>query len=162
MSDSVQPRRRRGCTRLRCPWDSPGKNTRVGCHFFLQCMKVKSQSEVVQSCPTLSDPIDCSLPGSSAHGIFQADDTNIIYILGQIILYYGFPGGTVVKNLPANAGDTGDRQESWVVSICFLHLVPESKQACAHSSQMECRFLTVLLFPPTGFQTNSRVLSSLW
>ena len=54
------------------PCDSPGKNTRVGCHFLLQCMKVKSESEVVQSCPTLSDPMDCSLPGSSIHGIFQA------------------------------------------------------------------------------------------
>ena len=54
------------------PWDSPGKNTGVGCHFFLQCMKVKSESEVAQSCPTLSDPMDCSLPGSSVHGIFQA------------------------------------------------------------------------------------------
>ena len=51
---------------------SPGKNTGVGCHFFLQCMKVKSESEVAQSCPTLSDPMDCSLPGSSVHGIFQA------------------------------------------------------------------------------------------
>ena len=54
------------------PWDSPGKNTGVGCHFLLQCMKVKSECEVAQSCPTLSDPMDCSLPGSSAHGIFQA------------------------------------------------------------------------------------------
>ena len=58
--------------RLPCPWVSPGKNTGVGCHFLLQCMKVKSQSEVVQSCLTLSDPMDCSLPGSSIHGIFQA------------------------------------------------------------------------------------------
>ena len=54
------------------PWDSPGKNTGVGCHFFLQCMKVKSVTEVVQSCLTPSDPMDCSLPGSSVHGIFQA------------------------------------------------------------------------------------------
>ena len=59
-------------TRLRRPWDSPGKNTGVGCHFLLQCMKVKSESEVAQSCPTLRDPMDCSLPGSSVHGIFQA------------------------------------------------------------------------------------------
>ena len=59
-------------TRLARPWDSPGKNSGVGCHFLLQCMKVKSESEVAQSCPTLSDPRDCSLPGSSAHGIFQA------------------------------------------------------------------------------------------
>ena len=54
------------------PWDSPGKNTGVGCHFLLQRMKVKSESEVVQSCPTLCDLMDCSLPGSSIHGIFQA------------------------------------------------------------------------------------------
>ena len=63
---------RRKPTRLPCPWDSQGKNTGVGCHFLLQCMKVKSESEVAQSCPTLSDPMDCSLPGSSFHGIFQA------------------------------------------------------------------------------------------
>ena len=59
-------------TRLPCPWDSPGKNNGVGCHFLLQSMKVKSESEVAQPCPTLSDPMDCSLPGSSIHGIFQA------------------------------------------------------------------------------------------
>ena len=66
MSDSVRP------TRLPHPWDSPGKNTGVGCHFLLQYMKVKSESEVVQSSPTPSDPMDHSLPGSSIHGIFQA------------------------------------------------------------------------------------------
>ena len=71
MSDCVQPHRRQP-TRLRHPWDSPGKNTGVGCHFLLQCMKVKSESEIAQLCPTLCDPMDCSLPGSSAHGIFQA------------------------------------------------------------------------------------------
>ena len=71
MSDSVWPQRRQS-TRLPCPWDSPGKNTGVGCHFLLQCMKVKRESEVAQSCPTLSDPMDCSLPGSSFHGICQA------------------------------------------------------------------------------------------
>ena len=65
MSDSVQ-------TRLPRPWESPGKNTGVGCHFLLQCMKVKSESEVAQSCATPSDPMDCSLPGCSVHGIFQA------------------------------------------------------------------------------------------
>ena len=71
VSDSVWPHRQQP-TRLPRPWDSPGKNTGVGCHFLLQCMKVKSESEVAQSCPTLSDPMDSSLPGSSAHGIFQA------------------------------------------------------------------------------------------
>ena len=54
------------------PWDSPGKNTGVGCHFLLQCMKVKCEIEVAQLCLTLSDPMDCSLPDSSVHGIFQA------------------------------------------------------------------------------------------
>ena len=70
-SDSVRPHRRQP-TRLPRPWDSPGKNTGVGCHFLLQCMKVKIQSEVAQSCPTLCNPMDRSLPGSSVHGIFQA------------------------------------------------------------------------------------------
>ena len=71
MSDSVRPHRQEP-TRLPCPWDSPGKNTGVGCHFFLQCMKVKSESEVAQTCLTRSNSTDCSLPGSSIHGIFQA------------------------------------------------------------------------------------------
>ena len=71
VSDSVRPHRWQP-TRLPCPWDSTGKNTGVGCHFLLQCMKVKSESEVSQLCPTLGDPMDCSSPGSSAHGIFQA------------------------------------------------------------------------------------------
>ena len=60
MSDSVRPHRGKP-TRLPCPWDSPGKNTGVGCHFLLQCMKVKSEREVAQSCPTLHDPMDCIL-----------------------------------------------------------------------------------------------------
>ena len=71
MSDSVRPHRRQP-TRLPRPSDSPSKNTGVGCHFLLQCMKVKSESEVAQSCPALSDPMDCSVTGSSVHGIFQA------------------------------------------------------------------------------------------
>ena len=71
VSDSVRPHRRQP-TRLPRPWDSPGKNIAVGCHFLLQCVKVKSESEVAQSCPTPSDPMDCSPPGSSIHGIFQA------------------------------------------------------------------------------------------
>ena len=71
VSDSVRPQRWQP-TRLPCPWDSPGKNAGVGCHFLLRCMKVKSESEVARSCLTLSNPMDCSLPGSSIHGIFQA------------------------------------------------------------------------------------------
>ena len=68
---SVRPHRRQP-TRLPHPWDSPGKNTGVGCHFLFQSMKVKSESEVAQLCLTLSDPMDCSPPGFSVHGIFQA------------------------------------------------------------------------------------------
>ena len=71
MSDSVWPHRRKP-TRLPHRWDSPGKNTGVGCHFLLQCMKVNSEREVAQLCPTCSDSMDCSPPGSSVHGIFQA------------------------------------------------------------------------------------------
>ena len=71
MSNSVWPHRQQP-TRLPRPWDSLGKNTGVGCHFLLQCMKVKSGSELTQSSPTLCDPMDCSAPGSSVHGIFQA------------------------------------------------------------------------------------------
>ena len=68
---TLRPQRRQP-TRLLCPWDSPGKNTGAGCHFLLQCMKVKSESEVAQSFLTLNNPMDCSLPGSSVRGIFQA------------------------------------------------------------------------------------------
>ena len=71
MSDSVRPHRWQP-TGLPCPSDSPGKNTGVGCHFLLQWMKVKSESEVAQSCPTLPDPMHCSLLGSSIYGISQA------------------------------------------------------------------------------------------
>ena len=73
MSDSVRPQRWQP-TRLPRPWDSPGKNTGVGCHFLLQCMKEKSESEVAQSCPTLRDPMDCSPPGSSVHGFSRQED----------------------------------------------------------------------------------------
>ena len=87
LSDSVRPHRQQP-TRLLCPWDSPGKNTGVGCHFLLQCMKVKSESKVAQSCWTPSDPMDCSPPGSSIHGIFQAS----ILEWGAIAFSTGRPG----------------------------------------------------------------------
>ena len=150
VSDSEWPHRRQP-TRLPSPWDSPGKNTGVGCHFLLQCMKVKSEREVAQSCPTLRDPTDCSPSGSSVHGICQARvlechcllprtswehpivtinpggekaksvETQMLsclkenyrilektesYLVNFIqIAIRGFPGGSVVKNTPANAGD---------------------------------------------------------
>ena len=83
VSDSVRPHRRRP-TRLPRPWDSPGKNTGVGCHFLLQCMKVKGESEVAQLCLTLHNLIDCSLPGSSVHGSFQARVLQCIAISFQL------------------------------------------------------------------------------
>ena len=78
------------------PWDSPGKNTGVGCHCLLQCMKVKSESEVAQSCPTHSDPMDCSPPGSSVHGTSQ-----------ERVLEWGaiVPGGLDGKEFACNVGD---------------------------------------------------------
>ena len=78
---TLRPHRRQP-TRLPHPWDSPGKNTGVGCHFLLQCMKLKSEREVTQSCPTPSDPMDCSLPGSSVHGILQA---RVQVVLGNLV-----------------------------------------------------------------------------
>ena len=118
MSVLVRPHRRQS-TRLSHPWGSPGKNTGVGCHFLLQCMKVKSESEVTQSCPTLSDPMDCSPPGSSAHGIFQArvvHNSSYLMTLPRKIfnlltissyLYSGFPCGSAGKESAHSAGDLG-------------------------------------------------------
>ena len=87
VSDSVRPQRRQP-TRLRRPWDSPGKNTGVACHFLLQCMKVKSEREVTQSCPTLCDPMDCSPPDFSIRGIFQARVLESGAIAFSIHMYY--------------------------------------------------------------------------
>ena len=93
--------------RLPRPWDSPGKNTGVGCHFLLQCMKVKSESEVTQSCPTLSDPIDCSLPGSSIHGIFQAGVLEwgaIAFSEGFTRTYRKWNSSNILLSCPFNLG----------------------------------------------------------
>ena len=88
MSDPVWPHRQQPTTLL-CPWDSPGKNTGVGCHFLLQCMKVKSESEVTQSCPTLSDPTDYSPPHSSIHGILQARVLEWVAVSFSLTEYWG-------------------------------------------------------------------------
>ena len=94
MSDSVRPHRQQP-TRFPHPWDSPGKNTGVGCHFLLQCMKVKSEREVAQLCPTLSDPMDCSIRGSSVHGIFQArvllGSNSFQFITGELMQLFIIP-----------------------------------------------------------------------
>ena len=87
-------------TRLPHPWDSLGKNTGVGCHFLLQCMKVKSESEDAQSCPTLSDPMDCSLPGSSIHGIFQARVLEWVAIAFSVHWLDSLPNMTIISLKP--------------------------------------------------------------
>ena len=115
MSDSVRPQRQQP-TRLLRPWDSPGKNTGVGCHFLLQCMKVKSESEVAQSCPTLSDPMDCSLPGPSIHGIFQAR-----------VLEWGAIAFSIVLALPSYSGfhfyrALTSRSRDLIVQLTFFYL----------------------------------------
>ena len=113
---------RRQPTRLPRPWDSPGKNTGVGCHFLLQCRKVKSEREVAQSCPTLSDPMDCSLPGSSAHGIFQAR----IPEWGAIAFSAVWHRGTLISYVAAWMGEEFGREwiHTYVWLSCFaLHLI---------------------------------------
>ena len=116
-------------TRLPHPWDSPGKNTGVGCHFLLQCMKVKRESEVAQSCPTPSDPMDCSPPGSSIHGIFQASvlEWGAIAFSGSVtksclilwdLMDCSKPGSSILNYLPEFA----QIHAHWVV-ILSNHLI---------------------------------------
>ena len=120
MSDSVQLHRQQP-TRLLHPWDSLGKNTGVGCHCLLQCMKVKSESEVTQSCRTLRDPMDCSLPGSSIHGIFQAR------VLEWVVIAFSAP-----EHRLGNCGTWLTCSEACGISpdqgsnLCFLHWQADS------------------------------------
>ena len=115
---------RQQLTRLPRPWDFPGKNTGVGCHFLLQCMKVKSESEVTQSCPTLSDPMDCSLPGSSIHGVFQARVLEWGAITFSIAVWYKRNTELVVRVLGLGASSlcqlTG--HTTWSRSLTWYHL----------------------------------------
>ena len=125
MSDSVRPQRWQP-TRLSRPWDSPGKNTGVGCHFLLQCMKVKSESEVAQSCPTLQDPMDCSLPGSSVHGICQARVLEWVAIASSIPICLGGYNYKMSANY------------NWTMDILFL-----------------CVYGFFFFFPPQCFTVHS-------
>ena len=113
VSDSVWPHRHQP-TRLPHPWDSPGKNTGVGC--LLQCMKVKSESEVAQLFPTLSDPMDCSLPGSSVHGTFQAR----VLEWGAIVFLYwpqqAFISLFTNETKTQRAGVTMKRRQVWILN----------------------------------------------
>ena len=115
----MRPQRRQP-TRLPCPRDSPGKNTGVGCHCLLQCMKVRRGSEVAQSCPTLSDPMDCSPPGSSIHGIFQArvlECGAIAFSINHFSRAQLFATlWTVARQAPLSKGFS--RQEHWSGFLC--------------------------------------------
>ena len=118
VSNSVRPQRRQP-TRLPHPWDSPGKNTGVGRHFLLQCTKVKSEREVAQSCLTPSDPMDCSLPGSSIHGIFQAS----VLEWGAIVFsrcYVEPLINTNRNNFSADLQNFGESLYSLLLIIAFL------------------------------------------
>ena len=117
MSGSVRPQRWQP-TGLPCPWDSPGKNTGVGCHFLLQCVKVKSESEVAQSCPTPSNPMDCSPPGSSVNGNFQAR------VLEWGATAFSFANVSFVANLMGKKlyQLISTTLSQWSSSFCEVHL----------------------------------------
>ena len=125
MSDSVRPHRQQP-TRLPHPWDSPGKNTGVGCHFLLQCRKVKRESEVAQSCLTLSDPMGCSLPGSSIRGIFQAR----VLEWGAIAFSEEKKGGQAKKTPVSTERHKGDH----VITKRFLRRKSSTKSNVAERS----------------------------
>ena len=118
VSDSVQPHRRQP-TRLPLPWDSPGKNTGVGCHFLVQCMKVKSESEVAQSRQILPDPMDCSPPGSSVHGIFQAR------VLEWGAIAFSDPLATCLKLKLKSSSSLGMKTVNWLSLLngSYAHLM---------------------------------------
>ena len=135
MSDSVRSHRQQP-TRLPCPWDSPGKNTGVGCHFLLQCRKVKSESEVAQSCPTLSNPMDYSLPGSSVHGIFQAR-----------VLEWGAMGALQIALTLTQAQNLKEKEHFLWVFKTQNFLYPMQRMSWGHSSK-EASLPPALLPPP--------------
>ena len=133
MSNSVQPHRRKP-TRLPSPWDSLGKNTGVGCHFLLQCMKVKSDSEVAQSCLILRDPMDCSLPGSSAHGIFQAR------VLGWVAIAFSYIFPILLGSLTSQLSIYAYLLQIYCFSFLFLF----SKSGTHHNEDFGSSFLNII------------------
>ena len=155
MSNSVRPRRRQP-TRFPHPWDSPVKSTGVGCHFLLQCMKVKSESEVTQSCPTLSDPMDCSPPGSSIHGIFQAR----VLEWGKYLLC-----GTYQKKFLVLKWDRIE-----IISLCLIFPMCEARElACTNPLFIKAALFFLPRLPPISclirmntMQVPQPVISSLF
>ena len=126
MSDSVRPHRWHP-TRLPRPWDSPGKNTGVGCHFLLPCMKVKS--EAAQSCLTLSDPMDCNLPGSSVHGILQARVLELGAIAFSIICCFR---SDQIRSVAQSCPTLCDPMNRSTPGLPVHHQLPEFTQTHVH------------------------------
>ena len=131
MSDSVRPQRRQP-TRLPRPWDSPGKNTGVGCHFLLQCMQVKGEREVAQSCLTLRDPMDCSPPGSSVHGSSQARGLEWVTVWYKHNLYMHW--------------ETKKLHDLHHCDMCFITLILNQIQNISEMGLSYILFSAVLLF----------------
>ena len=150
MSDSGRPHRRQP-TWLPRPWDSPGKNTGVGCHYLLQWMKVKSESEVTQSCPTIRDPMDCSLPGSSVHGISQARILVIIHSILKSRDYFANKGPSNHSYVFSSSHVWMwklDYRQSWALkNWCFWTVVLEKTLG----SPLDCK--EVQLVHPKGNQS---------
>ena len=145
-------------TRLPRPWDSPGKNTGVGHHFLLQCMKVKSESEVTQSCLTPSDPMDCRLPGSSVHGIFQARvlewgaNAFLLYILYIWISTLNINGLSV----PSKRHRLADaKTRPYICCLYETHITPRDTYRLKVS-------LWKKRFHVTGNQKKARVAIVIW
>ena len=177
MSDSVRPHRRQP-RRLPRPWDSPGRNTGVGCHFLLQCMKVKSESEVAQLCPPLSYPMDCSPPGSSIHGIFQArvlewgavafsrtnklEDHNLSFgdflvkLMRHYRIFFLCSPKKKKKNQPSQ-----DFRGSPVVKESALQRRELEFDPCLENKDPTCHSATVCAPPHCNYWTNEPHLESL-
>ena len=153
VSDRVRPRRRQP-TRLLHPWDSPGKNAEVGCHFLLQCVKVKSESEVAQSCPTLRDPMDCSPLGSSVHGSFQARALewgaiafSIHPIRGSqvIFLNHNCNSSWVIRILPFTLEIRKNHQMKCSLILAIVFMLPEESErnTNVYQRKLTCRTTSV-------------------
>ena len=150
MSYSVRHHRQQP-TRLPRPWDSPGKNTGVGCHFLLQCMKVKSESEVAQSCLTPRDPMDCSLPGSSVHGIFQARVLEwgaiAFYLLMSAMSIFIFPVPSALSKPVSASYSTSSELSNPGIEPGSSALQADSllSPPCIHHSPLQYVFTELLL-----------------
>ena len=161
MSDSVWSQRWQP-TMVPCPWDFPGKNNGVACHFLLQCMKMKSESEVTQLRPTPSDPMDCSLPGSSVHGIFQARVLEWGAIAFSDVIYgfylFIFSSWLCCPLRSQNSPQTLQWEDFWCLETSPSRLPPRDGSP----------FLTLLslflsfIFCPTSFQREWAAFLGAW